>query len=204
MHARLYRSRDDRILAGVAGGVAEYFDLDPSLVRIVWALLVFAGGFGLLLYIVMAIVVPEEPWAGEQPWAQSPDPGTAAAGIAATGPSAAPGTSASAPDWRAQRSAERAARRADRRAGRDDSPRTAALVIGGLFVLIGIAFLAREVFPAITFDYFWPLVLVGIGVVVLATAFRGDHRGAPPPPPPSPQPPAGGGDNSAGGPGAAS
>jgi phage shock protein PspC (stress-responsive transcriptional regulator) len=204
MRARLYRSRDDRILAGVAGGVAEYFDLDPSLVRIVWALLAFAGGFGLLLYIVMAIVVPEEPWTGEQPWAQSPDAGPAAAGMAATGipatgPGPAPGTTASPPDWRAQRAAERAARRADRRAGRDDSPRTAALVIGGLFVLAGIGFLAREVFPAITFDYFWPLVLVAVGVVVLATAFRGDHRGTPPAPP---APPAGGSDDSTGRPGA--
>jgi phage shock protein PspC (stress-responsive transcriptional regulator) len=60
MGNRLYRSRDDRMIAGVAGGVAEYFDLDPSLVRIAWALLALVGGFGVLLYIVMAIVVPDE------------------------------------------------------------------------------------------------------------------------------------------------
>ncbi len=65
---RLYRSRDDRMLAGVAGGLAELWGADPSLVRIIWALLVFfTGGIALLVYIVMAIVVPE----GE--------PGTAAA-----------------------------------------------------------------------------------------------------------------------------
>ena len=61
MRQRLYRSRSDRMLFGVAGGMARYLDLDPSLVRIAWVLLVFAGGAGLLLYIVAAIVIPEEP-----------------------------------------------------------------------------------------------------------------------------------------------
>ena len=56
---RLYKSRDDRFLFGVAGGVAEYFDIDPVLVRLGWVLLTIAtGGIGLLVYIVMAIVTP--------------------------------------------------------------------------------------------------------------------------------------------------
>ena len=58
MSKRLYRSRDDRMLFGVAGGMARYLDIDPSIVRIVWALLVLAGGAGFLLYIVAAIVIP--------------------------------------------------------------------------------------------------------------------------------------------------
>src|SRR5580765_6534728 len=59
---RLYRSSDDRMLAGVAGGVAEMLDADPSIIRIVWALLVvLTGGLALLVYIVMAVVVPEAP-----------------------------------------------------------------------------------------------------------------------------------------------
>lgn len=61
MNRRLYRCRDNRILAGVAGGVAEYFDLDPSLVRILFFISMFFGGTGLLLYIGMAIIVPLEP-----------------------------------------------------------------------------------------------------------------------------------------------
>ena len=61
MADRLYRSRSDRMLAGVAGGLAEMWGADPSLVRIVWALLVvLTGGVALVVYIVMAIVVPED------------------------------------------------------------------------------------------------------------------------------------------------
>jgi phage shock protein PspC (stress-responsive transcriptional regulator) len=57
----LYRCRHDRRIAGVASGLAEYFDLDVSLVRVLWVLSIFVGGFGILLYIALAIIVPLEP-----------------------------------------------------------------------------------------------------------------------------------------------
>ena len=72
MNRRLYRCRDNRILAGVAGGVAEYFDLDPSLVRILFFVSMFFGGIGLLLYIGMAIIVPLEPLSAEAAAAGAP------------------------------------------------------------------------------------------------------------------------------------
>jgi phage shock protein C len=62
----LYRCRHDRRVAGVAAGVAEFFDLDPTLVRLVWLVSIFFGGFGLLLYIVMAIIIPNEPLTEEE------------------------------------------------------------------------------------------------------------------------------------------
>lgn len=61
---RLYRCRTDRKVAGVAAGVAEFFDLDPSMVRVVWFLSIFFGGLGLFLYIAMALIVPLEPMTG--------------------------------------------------------------------------------------------------------------------------------------------
>lgn len=61
MRERLHRSRQDRMIFGVAGGMAEWMDLDPAIVRLVWALLILAGGVGLVLYIVAAIVIPEAP-----------------------------------------------------------------------------------------------------------------------------------------------
>ena len=65
MNRRLYRCRDNRRLAGVAAGVAEFFDLDPTLVRVLWFLSIFVGGLGVLLYIGMAIIVPLEPLSAE-------------------------------------------------------------------------------------------------------------------------------------------
>ena len=56
---KLVRSNDKK-LAGVCGGLAEYFGLDASIVRIVWLLCVLLGGFGLLAYLIMWIVMPEQ------------------------------------------------------------------------------------------------------------------------------------------------
>jgi phage shock protein C len=58
---RLYRSRKDRILGGVCGGMGNYFNLDPVLVRVIWVVLLFAAGVGFLAYILAWIIIPEEP-----------------------------------------------------------------------------------------------------------------------------------------------
>ena len=59
---RIYRSRTERMLAGVAGGLATYFDVDPTILRLGWALAFIATGpLALLLYIVCALVIPREP-----------------------------------------------------------------------------------------------------------------------------------------------
>jgi phage shock protein C len=58
---RLMRSSRDKKLGGVCAGVAEYFDLDPTIVRVVWLLAVLFGGTGLLIYIVLWIVLPLAP-----------------------------------------------------------------------------------------------------------------------------------------------
>jgi len=58
---RLYRSRTDRILGGVCSGIAKYFDVDPTIIRLVAVALIFAGGSGILAYILAWIIIPEEP-----------------------------------------------------------------------------------------------------------------------------------------------
>lgn len=57
---KLTRSTDDRMVAGVAGGLAEHFAVDSTLVRVAWVLAVVFGGFGLLAYVILWIVLPEE------------------------------------------------------------------------------------------------------------------------------------------------
>jgi len=61
MQKRLYRSRKDQVIGGVCGGIAEHFGVDSVIVRLFAVLAVFFGGGGLLAYIIMWIVIPEEP-----------------------------------------------------------------------------------------------------------------------------------------------
>lgn len=58
---KLYRIRDGRKLAGVCGGLGEYFEIDPTLVRLAWVLLIFLGGSGILAYIIASLIIPEKP-----------------------------------------------------------------------------------------------------------------------------------------------
>ncbi len=60
MAKKLYRSRTDRKIWGVCGGLAKYFDLDPKLVRVLTVISIFISGLGLIAYIVIRIMIPEE------------------------------------------------------------------------------------------------------------------------------------------------
>ena len=147
MDDRLYRSRDDRMITGVAGGVAEHIDADPSIIRDrVGDPIVLTGGLALLVYVVMAIWCPNAPqgWLRQRPGSIRRR-GLCARPVAADGSWVAPGRStvpmaASAPP-RARRRRSYPVDRA--RAG----------LIGGL-VLIGLGglFLAREFLPTFDFD----------------------------------------------------
>lgn len=61
MEKRLYRSRVNRKLAGVCGGIAEYFNVDPTIIRLVFVILAICAGCGLLAYLLAWIIVPEQP-----------------------------------------------------------------------------------------------------------------------------------------------
>jgi phage shock protein C len=176
MADRLYRSRDDRMIAGVAGGLAEMWDADPALIRILWALLViFTGGIALLVYIVMAIVVPEAddgfPAAQPGPQSTTAPPSDADGAPVPTGS----GWVSPPPSSREARAAARAARRAARM---ERGGMAGGAILGGFLILLGLFFLAREYLPNIDFDWFWPLLLVVLGVVLLVSAVgRGPRSG---------------------------
>lgn len=59
MNKRLYKSNSNKMLCGVCGGIAEYFTLDPTLIRLGWVIFSLAGGSGLLAYIIAAIIIPD-------------------------------------------------------------------------------------------------------------------------------------------------
>ena len=61
MQKKLYRSKSNRMLVGVCGGVAEYFDIDPTIVRAIWAVASIFAFAGIIAYAVCAFVIPEKP-----------------------------------------------------------------------------------------------------------------------------------------------
>lgn len=58
MNQRLYKSNEDKMIDGVCGGIAEYFNIDPTLVRLGWVLFCAMGGSGFLAYAIAAIIIP--------------------------------------------------------------------------------------------------------------------------------------------------
>lgn len=61
MKKRLYKSRENKMIDGVYGGIAEYFSIDPTLVRLGWVLFCTLGGSGVIAYIIGAIIIPRRP-----------------------------------------------------------------------------------------------------------------------------------------------
>lgn len=61
MKKRLYKSTKNKMLDGVCGGIAEYFDIDPTLVRLAWVIFCAMGGSGILAYIIAAVIIPYNP-----------------------------------------------------------------------------------------------------------------------------------------------
>jgi phage shock protein C len=59
MNKQLYKSNSNKMISGVCGGIAEYFNVDPTFVRLAWVLFLLVGGSGLIAYIVCAIVIPQ-------------------------------------------------------------------------------------------------------------------------------------------------
>ncbi len=60
MKKRLYKSSTDKKICGVCGGIANYFDVDPTVIRLIWVIFTLAGGSGLIAYIIAAIIMPDE------------------------------------------------------------------------------------------------------------------------------------------------
>ena len=61
MKKKLYKSNTNKMLEGVCGGIAEYFDIDPTIVRLGWVVFCALGGSGILAYIIAAIIIPSTP-----------------------------------------------------------------------------------------------------------------------------------------------
>jgi phage shock protein C len=157
--SRLERSNTNRVIAGVCGGVAEYLAVDPTLVRVAFAVMTLVGGAGILAYIVLLILMPQPgqpaPFTKAPPTSVSTDT-TARMDADST---ATPQTTTVAPVDPAVQQAEAERRRS---------------AVGYLLIALGVVFLLSNVgaFRIIQWNYVWPLVLIGIGALFLVQRVR--------------------------------
>lgn len=152
---RLYRSRKDRMIAGVCGGLGEYFNVDPVLLRIAFAVLTFFSGSGLILYLILAIVVPNEPIAEGEVEKKS--------GIEEGMKDIAQGTKRMAEE--VIKSAELAT--SDFKESGDWLSERRNLL--GLFIIvIGLIALTNQLFPGFfNWQVFWPIILILVGIFII-------------------------------------
>jgi phage shock protein C len=154
MNKKLYRSAKEKMAGGVAGGLAEYFDIDPTIIRVLFVVSLFLGGTGLIAYIVLWIVVPEQPFVYNMGTSGSPNDSGSVEGQAPN-----PQEPASDPVTAYQESINR---RKQKRS-----------VIGGIILItLGMIFLADEFFPRVSFEELFSVALIVFGVVLLLNSSK--------------------------------
>lgn len=149
MNQKLYRSRTQKVLGGVCGGLGEYLNLDPVLIRVVFVVLAFFHGFGLILYVIMLVIVPQKPIVWQMPGETSPID-----------------TSTNASTNEAQQSTVFETLQVKK------EPSKGKVIAGIVLIVLGIIFLFENIWPIFDFENFFPLILVGIGIVILWNALR--------------------------------
>lgn len=144
---KIFRSRKERVIAGVCGGVAEYFHIDPVWVRIAWVLAIFVKGLGLVAYVLCWILIPEREWSSSE--------AAAASGASPKG---------------AKENAEAAgsAFETDRGSLFGLSGSQPRVIIGVVLILLGVIFGIMAFVPFLNDRAFWALILIVLGLVLLA------------------------------------
>ena len=154
MKSRLERSNTNRVIGGVCGGIAEYLAVDATLVRVVFVIFAFlTAGLGVLAYIVLLVLMPQ--------------PGQPAPFTTSTPPSAATdttGSSQTAPATVTPVDPAIHAAEAERR----------RMAFGYVLIALGVAFLLSNagVFRFVQWQFLWPVVLIGVGVLFLVQRVR--------------------------------
>jgi len=154
MGKKLYRSTNDKMLGGVAGGLAEYFGIDSTLVRVLFIVIVFLGGGGIIAYIILWIVVPQKPYElPKNPFTQAP-----------------PDSGGSSDFSSSQNSSDNFSMSHGEIAGSVTQSGSKQLWIAIVLIVIGGLLLLDNIFPRFDFDHYWPVILIGIGIGLLLKA----------------------------------
>jgi phage shock protein PspC (stress-responsive transcriptional regulator) len=146
---RLFRNSSDKVIAGVCSGLGDYFDLDHILVRLIFIVLVLAGGSGVLIYLILWIATPEKP----VEFHQSSNTSTMENQQTNWGQTPGQQTNPSPETPGGQEKHDR---------------RNRGNLIGGLVLItVGAIFLADEFLPNVNFGDLWPVILIVIGIGLL-------------------------------------
>jgi phage shock protein C len=157
--ARLTKSAKDRVIDGVCGGIAEYFGIDPVIIRLIFVVLVFIHGIGILLYIILAIIMPKAEKVDQLP------KDTIQENVQEMGE-------------RLKEAGEKVGSTLSQESKRG----TYVKWLGMLLILLGVYFLLNNfnmlrwfnnLFWWFNMDVFWPLVLIFIGLWLIITRLRG-------------------------------
>ncbi len=156
MEKRLYRSKSDRMIWGVCGGLAKYFDVDPTLIRIIAVLSIFISGAGIIAYIILAIVIPSE------------------------------SSKATEPKDAIKENVEELKKTASELGreiqstftGKDESEETTGVryrrrnLLGIIIIIIGVLVLLSSfnVFWWFRWSYLWPIIIIAIGLLIIVSA----------------------------------
>lgn len=161
MPQNLHKSSTNKVFVGVCGGLAEYFEVDATLIRLAWALAFFAGGSGLVLYILAAIIMPEDPHQGipyKGKKNNSPSP-------------CDEGTSVESDEVESENNEVKD--RVNQEGNREFTTGIPAReekrqqILGLVLVSVGGYFLLQRFFPFFNMHNWWPVILIVIGVFIL-------------------------------------
>lgn len=144
----LYRSRTDTVFAGVSGGLGKYFDIDPVIFRILFVVLTFLAAGGLVAYIILWIVMPEEPYNYYRANTNIKDSDT---------------MENENPDYKSRPYYNKP---------RNDG----GFVVGIILIALGGLFLLDRLLPRIDFGDLWPVMLIVVGILIIASQLRPKNR----------------------------
>ncbi|NLN95070.1 MAG: PspC domain-containing protein [Bacteroidales bacterium] len=162
-YQKLYRSPIQKVFGGVAGGIGEYLNVDPVIIRLIFAIAIIFGGGGLLIYLILWIAIPLRPIA--DPMFKSdktpPPPGSAGDNQ----------EQFNADDWSSEKKYESSYR------GYEVKQRnTSGLIVGIILICAGALILASRLIPGIYFRNLWPFILLIAGIALILTSFSSSGR----------------------------
>lgn len=155
MANKLYRSTSDKMLGGVAGGLAEYFDIDPTIVRVLFIVVTLFGGGGILAYIILWIVVPEKPYQIPPTYKKGSDE--------------EPETNNHLNSFSNEKDSPEGNFQMNSAALQAEKP-TKSIWLAVILIALGSLLLADNFFPRFDFADYWPAILIAIGISILIKA----------------------------------